>query len=173
MFRETKCLLKRSRIVCYGTWNSQVQVLWSFQSPPSMALRAKSPLFLYGSPQDPRNMLRGSVLWVIWIERNVKCFSNDEWSSHLRELRIFEVIDEAIKAAWVRTITLITTHRQWKKKFLARFDKLWVLDSAYVERNDSIMSFKRRKPLLKSFCKAQRINRKGMGAVDFGLNESA
>lgn len=75
-------------------------------------------------------VLRGSVIWLIWLDRNADCFSDTKWTPQLREQRIWEATSDVIRTAWARTVHLIRAYPEHQGIFIEKFDKHWMVTAS-------------------------------------------
>lgn len=96
-------------------------------------------------------VLRCSVIWIMWLDRNADCFSEVKWTSHLRELKIWEAMVEVVRTAWDRTVSLMTQYPAHQGKFLDRFDNCWLPTVALAERRGTLLCWHAKRPALGAF----------------------
>lgn len=87
-------------------------------------------------------MLRGAIVWVIWLDRNSCVFSTSPWTAQLRELRIWEALTDAIRTAWLRAKSLSRQYPQHGGKFWADFDLRWLPVPSLAVRIDEHLVWK-------------------------------
>lgn len=125
-----------------GQWDPLVWQQCLLGSPLPRKLRKGKKLW---------TVLRGSVIWIMWIDRNADCFADGKWTSHMRELRIWEAMVDIIRTAWARTRQLISKYLVHRDTFLARFDKQWLPQQCLVERVELKLVWKMQQPKLGDF----------------------
>lgn len=96
-------------------------------------------------------VLRGAVIWIMWIDRNADCFADEKWTPQLRELRIWEALIDIVRTAWERTKYLVDKYPDHSTTFLARFDKHWLPRSTVAERKELKIIWKMKQPALGTF----------------------
>jgi hypothetical protein len=72
------------------------------------------------------SLLRGAILWIAWLDRNAKSFSNDDWSVQKTQVLIWEATLELGRTAWLRVTTLCQLHPLRSPKYIRDFDIAWL-----------------------------------------------
>jgi hypothetical protein len=92
------------------------------------------------------SLIRGSILWVVWIDKNAICFSQEVWPQIRVEKTIWEAILDHGRTAWYRTKCLIKQYPNDTGKFLDRFDQEWCRSFTFAQRRDMTVTWNCRKP---------------------------
>lgn len=95
------CLVECPRAV--HAWEHAKSTLYSFLQVRGPWSRLLWQQCLLGSPLPPKlkkaktilAVLRGSVMWCVWLDKNASIFTEVPWIPEVRELRIWEVFVEA------------------------------------------------------------------------------
>jgi hypothetical protein len=53
------------------------------------------------------SLIRSSVIWLCWIDRNAICFVNDNWSQVKMEHLVWDAFLDRTRTAWYRTKWMI------------------------------------------------------------------
>jgi hypothetical protein len=72
------------------------------------------------------SLLRGSVIWYCWLDRNAICFVNENWLPMKMEHLIWEALLDHARTAWYRTNWMIEQQPRKATSSLATFGKVWM-----------------------------------------------
>jgi hypothetical protein len=68
------------------------------------------------------SLLRGSILWITWLDRNAMSFNNEDWSVQKTQTLIWEATMELGHTAWLHTTTRCQQHPRLVVKYITEFD---------------------------------------------------
>jgi hypothetical protein len=70
-------------------------------------------------------LLRGSAIWIIWIDRNSICFQQDFQSTQKLEIMLWDSVIDHGRTTWLRMKTLIKQYPADEDKFIGRLSEVW------------------------------------------------
>ena len=82
------------------------------------------------------HLLRGIILWTIWIERNDKVFNQEQWHVSKVKQRIWDDLIIYAKAAWNQVLNHIKISSISVVALLQGFDKTWGAWSVLCRRRN-------------------------------------
>ena len=81
------------------------------------------------------HLLQGITLWTIWVERNDKVFSQEQWQESKVKSRIWEELLMHAHTAWQRVLKLIKLSRFLARAILHGFDSTWGARQVLCQRH--------------------------------------
>jgi hypothetical protein len=80
------------------------------------------------------SLFRGSVTWLSWLDRNALCFRNEDWPQHVMEAKLWELLVDHERTAWLYSSRLQRSHLAQAAKALQQFDQMWMLNPLFGMR---------------------------------------
>ena len=71
------------------------------------------------------SLIHGSIIWIIWIDRNAICFQHEVWANQKLELMLWEAVFNHGRTAQYCTQSLIKQHLDAIGKFITQFSDVW------------------------------------------------
>jgi hypothetical protein len=89
------------------------------------------------------SLLRGSVIWYCWLDRNAICFVNENWRPMKLEHLIWEALFDHARTTWNCTKWMIEQQPRKTIASLAAFDKVWMQSACigYRQRHEICWNF--------------------------------
>jgi hypothetical protein len=97
------------------------------------------------------SLIRGSILWIMWLDRNAKSFSDEDWPAQKIQTLIWDAIVELGCTAWLRTTTRCQHYPRLATKYIAEFDNAWFWTNFLGCRNLMVVSWSLMRPPVGSF----------------------
>jgi hypothetical protein len=97
------------------------------------------------------SILRGSIIWTTWLDRNAQCFQQDNWSGAKLQALLWDAFFTLARTAWTRTIQLCQAQPRLTGKYLANFDKVWMTSNSFGSRLNFQVHWTFRPPPVGSF----------------------
>jgi hypothetical protein len=143
-------------------WNYAQLVIFTSQGTPSvngfwLAFILQQCVFGSKLPRRVKtataiwSLIRGTAIWITWLDRNAICFSNDFWPQAKIEKVLWEGILDHGHPAWYRTKLLMDQYPARSWKFLATFDQDWCGNDCFGVRRGALMSWNFTRPQMGSF----------------------
>jgi hypothetical protein len=129
------------QFVCYWKWNTPTRDLTT--SSAAKVVQEKN--------LDVWSLLRGSVLWLTWLARNVVCFQAETWQLAKLEVTVWEALFDHAKVAWTHYLMCMKLHPASTVKFIQRFDDNWCSSKLVYTRIDLTVHWNYQRPRIGSF----------------------
>jgi hypothetical protein len=71
------------------------------------------------------SLLKGSIMWISWIDWNAICFHTDPWPTAKIEQVVWDTLQDHARATWKHYLTCIRLYPASIGKVLFRFDETW------------------------------------------------
>jgi hypothetical protein len=97
------------------------------------------------------SLLRGSIVWITWIDRNAWSFQNDNLSEVKLQSMLWEAFLTLGRAAWSKTLTLSQARPRLTAKYFRNFNRLWMTSSYFGSRAGNQVHWTSRPPRIGSF----------------------
>ena len=82
------------------------------------------------------HLLRGIILWTIWIECNDKVFNHEHWHESKVKHWVWDELIFYAKATWNRVVRLIKISIFSTEALIKGFDKTWGARNALCRRHN-------------------------------------
>lgn len=131
-------------------WNFATRILNAVDNPseaPWTRPRMKSAIFAARMPRKLYKirriwlLLRGIVLWSIWLARNDMVFNRQKWPSQQLCSVIWQGLTDYGRVAWGRVLSANTSKE--RTKATARFNANWGCHEAVCSRRDDKVTWVR------------------------------
>ena len=97
------------------------------------------------------SLIRGSTIWLIWIDRNAICFQRDLWATQKLETMLWDAVIDHGRTAWLRTQSLIEQYPNEGGKFLDQFRSVWCQSDFFGRLEIDHMRWRHHRPHLGAF----------------------
>jgi hypothetical protein len=104
-------------------FNTKQSVYFAANTPRSFQERSKFWL-----------LMRGVILWSLWIARNDLVFNHVRWFKYKIEQIIWQGFTNYGRGDWVKTLDRITKKPSTAEKALAKFDDTWACHESICSR---------------------------------------
>ena len=83
----------------------------------------------------------GAILWIAWLDRNAKSFSNDNLSTQKTQVFIWEAILELGCTAWLRVTNLCQLHPLRSPEYISDFDRAWFQTKFLIHEHAGLLVY--------------------------------
>jgi hypothetical protein len=97
------------------------------------------------------SLLRGTILWITWLDRNALTFQADHWTSVKVEIIIWEATSDHVWVAWKNLSTGMRHQPNRLPRLLQKFDDAWCSSPMFCSHVDQVVTWNISCPRLGTF----------------------
>jgi hypothetical protein len=80
------------------------------------------------------SLIRNSILWITWLDRNAQSFSNENWHALKTQIQLWDATMDLGRIAWLQVASQYKAHHRLTTKYIWEFDKIWLRTEFFGHR---------------------------------------
>lgn len=141
-----------------GAWEFAFTILYHAAQEPQASMpwpKLEWPQCLLGAELPPQlqstatlwALIRGVVVWTIWIWRNAAIFANDPWSPERVERMIWDGVLDLARMVWDHTFQRGGLQQVTQQRTRRQFIRIWALTDIFCTVNNEQVRWNHRAPI--------------------------